>query len=219
MIENYQRRVLSPGEVVDYAAEVMYKYQPVNLQCEPLVGLRVLLKDTNGRVTDPATRLSQIDAYMSVTSNCGGVLRGTGCILREAMPNELQDGIWLITFPCTTSVLATQLTNMMNVLNYMAQNLGIVSTEIVDINVSGRCPMTEEGGRLSSVQITPKYATVLSSPTNSPYKLGHIVRINDMFAMLRTRWDWSKYRVPGKIDYHADDIMVLSQLMTGMFVR
>ncbi len=219
MIETYQRNVLSPNATVDYASEMMQRYRPENLQCEPMIGLRVLLKDLNARVTDPKTRLSQIDAYMGVNANCGGVLRGTGCILRETMPNEMQDGLWLITFPVPTSVLMQILSNMSNVLTFMRENLGIESTEVIEINASGRCPVAEEGNRLGMVQIVPPYNMVLAPPNNSPYKIGHITRINDMFALLRTRWDWSKFRVPGKIDYHVNDIMLLSQLMVNMFVR
>lgn len=221
-IEQYQARVLGPNETVDYATEMMRIYRPENLQYEPMVGLRVLLRDLNARVTDPATRLSQIDAHMAVAPNCGKVLLKSGCILREAMPNDLNgslDGLWLITFPVPTSVLMGQLNNVANVLTYMRQNLGIESQEVIDINVSGRCPVAEEATRMAAVQIVQPYNAVLASPTTSAYKIGHIIRINDMFAMLRTRFDWSRFKQPGRIDYHANDIMLLSQLISGMFVR
>ena len=222
MIESYQARVLGPMETVDYASEMMRRYRPENLQCEPMIGLRILLRDLNARVTDPATRLSQIDAYMAVAPNCGRMLYGSGCILREAMPNDLNgsmDGLWLITFPVPTSILMDQLTKMSNVLTYMRQNLGIESTEVIDINVSGRCPVMEEGARMAAVQIVAPYNQALASPANSPYKIGHIIRINDMFALMRTRFDWSRFKQPGRIDYHVNDIMLLSQLMANMFVR
>ncbi len=221
-IENYQTRVLGPIETVDYATEMMHIYRPENLQSEPMIGLRILLRDLNARVTDPATRLSQIDAYMAIGPNCGKMLFKSGCILREAMPNDLNgsmDGLWLITFPVPTSVLMSQLNNMSNILTYMRQNLGIESTEVIDINVSGRCPVAEEASRIASVQIVSPYDMVLASPGNSPYKIGHIIRINDQFAMLRTRFDWTRFRTPGRVDYHVSDIMLLSQLMSGMFVR
>jgi hypothetical protein len=110
-----------------------------------------------------------------------------------------------------------QLDNLNLVLNRLAQGLGIISMEVIDINVSGRCAIGETEARMSNILIPPEYRNVLAEPTNTPYKIGHLIRINDQFALLRTRWDWSNKRSVNSVNHHYQDLLIIPQLLMGMF--
>ena len=212
MIANYQTQILSPSAIVDYSSELIQSYRAENIQMEPMIGFKILLKDLNAAtMPQPGERFRYIESFLSV-------LRGTGCILRESHQNESPVGFWLITFPVAQSHLPRQLESLIGVMHFLMNQLGIVSTELIEINVSGRCGLTETEARLSMVCIPGQYQSVLCSPTNTPYKLGHIVRINDNFVMLRTRWDWSRVRQQtGKVNDHYNDMLIIPQLLTAMF--
>lgn len=217
MIEQYQTSVLRPDFVVDYASEMMQKYLPEQLAMEPMVGMRVLCTDTQALTMNPVARMEMIDRHIGVGPGQGGILNQTGCILREAAPMEAPNGIWVITCPVPQSQLVRQLDNLNLVLNRLAQGLGIISMEVVDINVSGRCAIGETEARMSNILIPPEYRNVLAEPTNTPYKIGHLIRINDQFALLRTRWDWSNKRSVNSVNHHYQDLLIIPQLLMGMF--
>ena len=217
MIEQYQQQVLRPGDVVDYASEMMQLYRPEQLAVEPMVGFRVLCKDMNAHTASPPARMQTIDSYIGVGQGKGCILSQTGCVLREATPMELQNGLWLLSFPVPQSQLARQIENINTVLNRLAQMLGIISVEVIDINVSGKCAIGETEMRMSNIIIPPEYHKVLAEPTNTPYKFGHLIRINDQFALLRTRWDWSTRRNPNSVNHHYQDMLIIPSLLMGMF--
>lgn len=211
MIENYQTKILEPSEIVDYSSEMIRCYRAENIQAEPMIGFKILLKDLNASVMTQQDRFAQIESTFRV-------LQGTGCILRESHPSESPVGFWLITFPVAQSQIARQLNNLMGVLQFFATQLGIVNTELIEICVSGRCGLAETESRLGMICIPPQYQHALCMPDNTPYKLGHIVRINDNFVMLRTRWDWSSQRMQtGRVNNHHADLMIIPQLLTAMF--
>lgn len=210
MIENYQRQVLGPNDIVDYATEMVQKYRPEQLQVEPMIGFRVLLKDLNAHVAPPAQRLKMIDAELRI-------LVDTGCIIRESLPSEAKDGLWLVTFPVPTSLLMRQIENVTRILVYLQNRLGIISVEVIDINVSGRCPVGETELRMGNLVIPQEYHGILTEPLNTPYKVGHLIRINESFALLRTRWDWSSRRIAGKVNLHRQEMLIIPQLLTAVF--
>lgn len=223
MIENWQTRILGPNEIVDYSSEMIARYQRQPngqdlIQREPMVGLRYLLEDTNAQsFPNYAQRLQQLSSILSVGQNCGKMLLGTDCIIRETELNESRFGFWLCTFPVPLSRVAERLQQVDNLLRKLHVNLGLVSTEVIDINISGRCLPMETEYRLRNVMIMEPYNSILQVPTNSPYKLGRIERISNEFMIMRTRWNWSKYRISGKVDTHTSDIVTISQLLAGMF--
>ena len=209
MIENYQSRILKPNEIVDYSNEIIRNNKPETLQFEPFIGFKIMCKDLNAYTTTQANRFQFLEQNL-------GFLRNSGCIIRETHPAEAPDGFWVVTFPVPQSQLSRQLINITNVIDLMANQFGIVPQDMIEINVSGRCPEAETGFRLGTINIPQNYRRYMIEPTNTPYKMGHIVRINDDFAMLRTMWDW---RVNGASTNgnHMADLIVIPQLLTAMF--
>ena len=208
MIENYQSRILKPDEIVDYSNEIIRGCRPETLQYEPCIGFKIMCKDLNAYTTTPANRFQFLEQNL-------GFLRNSGCIIRETHPTEAPDGFWVITFPVPQSQLSRQLVNMTNVLDIMANHFGIVSQDMIEINVAGRCPVAETEYRLSAINIPQNYRRFMVEPTNTPYKMGHILRINEDFALLRTMWDWRVHG--GNTGSHMSDLLVIPQLLTAMF--
>lgn len=206
LVQQYQSRVLGPTEVVDYSSIVMNSYPADAFHQEPFIGFKVLCTDTNAYSGPPAERLRYIDANL-------GFLRGTGCIMRETSSAK-PDGFWVMTLPCPRSQLTIALNNMMNVLATLEQYFGIIREGIIEICVSGKCSVYETESRLGCLSITPRYLTRLVPPENTPYRLGHVRRINKQFMMLRTRWDMNKSDSPMSI---YEDLTVLSQLLASMY--
>jgi hypothetical protein len=205
LVEQYQRQVLGPTQVVDYSAVVMQAYPPQAMQMEPFVGFKILCKDTNAFTTDPRTRLSQIDSGL-------GFLSGKGCIIRET-DMSMPDGFWVITMPVPRSQVNQQLNNLMNVLTILEQYFGIIRSCMVEINVSGKCNIADTERCLSGLTIPSRYMTELEMPENTPYRIGHITRINDNFMVLRTRW---RFHNPPTTDRY-EDLVVLSQLISSIY--
>jgi hypothetical protein len=209
MIENYQSHILKPTEIVDYSAELMNGVRPETIQMEPMIGFKLLTKDMNaGTAPSQAARFQYLEMNL-------GFLKDTGCIIRETQPIESPDGFWIISFPVPISQLATQLMSITRVMDFIAANFGIVSMDSVEINVSGKCRVGETEWRLANVNIPAQIRQSLIEPSNTPYKLGHIIRINDDFAMLRTMWDWR--RSGTTTAQHMSDLLVIPQLISGMF--
>lgn len=213
MIENYQSHILKPSEIVDYATEIMRGLRPENVAAESLVGFRILCKDLNAMSFG-----TQSERFRMLEMNLG-FLKNTGCIIRETHLAESNDGFWLITFPVPLSQLSTQLTKLMNVMNYMAGQLGIVSRDVVEINISGRCLVSETEARLGRVSIPPVYDQYRIEPTNTPYKMGHLVRINEEYALLRTMWNFSlgSNTQPGGIQNRFQELLIIPQLLNNSF--
>jgi len=211
MIGNYQNRVLSPAEVIDYSAEMINGFMPEHLHQEPMVGFKVLCKDLN------AYSMTQADRFQLIERNIG-FLNQSGCVIREAHLNEAPDGFWVITFPVPQSQLMRQLNSLMNILGFMANQFGIVSTDVCEINVSGRCGMAETEARLANICIPPQYGYALVEPQNTPYKMGHVLRINEEFILLRTMWDFSRNRTnPGKVSNRYTELTIIPQLLMNAF--
>lgn len=202
IVQQVQSRVLSPHEIVDYSTAIMQAYPPTAIQNEPFIGFKVLCRDTNASMVHPAERLKQIDM------NLGLIVKGKGCIIRETTP-EMPDGFWVITMPVPRSQVNQQINNLMSVLQILEQSFGIIRLNIIEINVSGRCYINETEACLTGLMIPPRYATSLIQPENTPYRFGHVVRINDSYMCLRTRWD-IKQNV-------YEDLVVLSQLMSSIY--
>jgi len=207
MIENYQSRILAANEIVDYASEVMVSNRPEVIQFDPMVGFKILMKDLNAFSMPQNQRFQQIEQNL-------GFLSGTGCIIRETNPREAVDGFWVISFPVPLSLINVQITNIMRVLSILKNSFGIVSLDLIEINVSGRCPLNEVEFRFARVAIPPEIRNYMVEPNNTPYKLGHIVRINDNYAMLRTMWDW---RSQTNKQSRSSDLIVIPQLIANMF--
>lgn len=205
-IMQYQTRVLGPSEVVDYSTIVMQSYPPDAIRSEPFVGFKVLCRDTHALSMNPLERLNQIDANL-------GFLNNKGCIIRETAM-AMSDGLWVITMPVPRKHISIQLSNLMDVLAILEQHFGIVRHGLFEINVSGRCSVAETEICLSTLAIPPRYMSALVMPENTPYRLGNIVRINDNYMVLRTRWNLTA-QVPLKSTY--DELVVLSQLISSMY--
>ena len=210
MIENYQSRILKPDEVVDYSNELIRGCRPETLQYEPCIGFKVMCKDLNAY-----TATTQAARFQFLEQNLG-FLRNSGCIIRETHPIEAPDGFWVISFPVPQGHLSRQLVNLTNVLDIMANQFGIVSQDMIEINVSGRCLVAEMEYRMSAINIPQNYRRFMVEPTNTPYKMGHILRINEDFVLLRTMWDWRNQGASGN-GSHMSDLLVIPQLLTAMF--
>lgn len=207
MIENYQSKILKPDEVVDYSNEIIRGLRPETIQMEPMIGFKVMMKDLNAFATTQSQRFQFLEMNLAF-------LRGTGCIIRETQPIEAKDGFWVITFPVPQSQLSNQLMKLTAVMDFMANQFGIVPQDLIEVNVSGRCPIAETEWRLGSVNIPQQIRRFMVEPTNTPYKMGHIIRINEDFALLRTMWDW---RNQANGQSHMSDLLVIPQLLAGMF--
>jgi len=155
--------------------------------------------------TSPADRIRQIDMNL-------GILRGKGCIIRETS-SSMPDGFWIISMPVPRSQVNTAINNLMDVIVSMEQYFGIVRHGLFEINVSGRCNIAETERCLSALTIPMRYMSALIEPTETAIRLGHVIRINDNFMVLRTRWNLQIQN--NMMNY--EDLVVLSQLISTMF--
>lgn len=206
LVSNYQSHVLGPEEVVDYSTIVMQAYNPYVIQREPFVGFKVLCTDTQAYNSNPADRIRYLDANL-------GFLRGKGCIIRETKPNK-PDGYWVITLPVPRSQITIAINNLFDVLTTLEQYFGIVKDGIFDINVSGRCHVTEVENCFAGLYIPPRYMASLVPTNNVLCSIGHIQRINDNYMCLRTKWDLSRSTTPEQI---FEDLTTISQLLSSMY--
>lgn len=184
MIQQYQSHVLSPSEVVAYADVVSAAYPPEAFITEPFVGFRVLVKDMNANTMRPEDRLRLIDSRL-------GLLRGSGCVIRETKRTMMPDGFWVATFPVPRSQIGTQMNMLINVLGQLEQTLGIVIGGLFEVSVSGRLTVPELAAALQNVVLSPRYLSMLVTQ-KSPFVMcpfGHMITINDEFSLIRTRWD------------------------------
>jgi hypothetical protein len=199
MIENYQCKILGPTEIVDYTSAIKQAYPPQAVMSEPFIGFKVLCKDVSGMPAQQ--RFPQIETSL-------GFLRGSGCIIRETSM-KMPDGFWVISFPVPRSQAMEQLQKLMTVLMTFEKYFGIIRQDLIEINVSGRCSMPETETCFRNVTLPQHYMKACVVPNNSPYRLGTITRINQMFMMFRSRW---ALKVSS-----TEDILVIAQLLCGMF--
>ena len=187
MYRQYQQRVLYPNEVVRYDSIVMSAYKREDIQREPFIGLKILLKDNNFfRSRSPEQRLREIDSV------AWRILQGSGCILRESNNSVMGDGIWLITFPSPRSLLETQMRLLIRVLQNLEYSLGLVQTNLIETCISVRCPENEVGGLLQrGVHMSPRYMNCIVRPTEQQfmtYTFGNVTPINRDYSLIRIRW-------------------------------
>lgn len=206
LVRQYQSRVIGPTEIIDHSAVVAQAYPPQAIATEPFIGFKILCRDAATLSTTPAMRLKQLDMSL-------GFLRGKGCFLRETATSML-DGVWVVSFPSPRSTITTVLNNIMDVLAILERHMGIVRQGLYEINVSGRCTPAETEQCLSSLSFPSRYAKALITPSNTPYKYGHIIRINESYMMLRTRWELP---MPVPFTNHYDDLMIISQIIASMY--
>ena len=203
-VETLQSRIVGPFEEVPYSDIVMQAYPPFAIMQEPFIGVKVLVRDMQAHKGTPAARLQYLDQYMP------SLLHGQGVIIRETNGNIMNDGFWVITMPVPRSQLKQQLNNLGNVLSALENNHGIVYQDIIDINVSGRCPLIDTERSMAQISIPKIYQQYLVQADNSPYKLGGIVRINDEYLILKSRW-----KLP-RLDMFENISMIVSCIQ-GMF--
>lgn len=206
LAQQYQTRIISPEEPVDYSGIVMQAYNPYAIQREPFVGFKVLCTDTRAFQANPAERIRYLETNL-------GFLRGKGCIIRETKMDK-PDGFWVITFPVPRSQTSIALNNLFDVLTTLEQYFGIVKDGLFDINVSGKCHVTEVETCFAGLYIPQRYMSNLIPTNNVMCSIGHIQRINDNFMCLRTKWDLSKSMTPQQL---YEDLTVISQLLASMY--
>lgn len=207
-IEAYQSCVLGPHQIIDYSGMVMQAYPPEAVQREPFVGFKIMVKDRAATTQHPRFRLEAIDRLLAQ------ILPGTGCMVREAGPEDCPDktGLWVLTAPVPRSQTTKQLMFLMNVLQHLEQ-FGIVLAGTYEVNVSGRCNAAETENMLGSLYIPQEYTQYIVNPINTPYRLGHITRINDFYMCYRTRWSFGLK----PINEVQKDLIILSQLISAMY--
>jgi hypothetical protein len=181
-ISNLQRRVIGPTEMIDYSNIISSNYPPDAIHSQPFIGFKVLCRDANACMMPPNARLSQIDANL-------GFLHNTGCIIRETVSTVMNDGFWIITMPVPRAYATTQLSKLLDVLTKFDTGFGIHPTGLVEINVSGRCNYASTEACLQRLVIPQPYANMIQVPENTPYRYGHVTRINDEYICFRSRWN------------------------------
>jgi hypothetical protein len=185
MVQNCQTRIVGIHENVDYSSIIMQSYPMTSIQTEPYFGFKVLMKDMNANIAgSPGNRLIQIEQVLGNPQTAFMV--GSGCFLRET-EQSMPDGFWLITFPVPRQHLKTQFNNLINIMNILQREFGIIRLGLWELNVSGRCPNTEAA--LNSLMLPDEYMKeYFVRPTSSAYTYGEVIRINPQFMVLRTRW-------------------------------
>lgn len=185
-----QTRVIRAVDIVNYSGIIRMGYRPETVQMEPFIGIKILCRDSQANTMAPAQRIAQLDQFLGTPNTMNGLtpLSGTGCCIRETKYSIMPDGFWVITLPVPRTQLPIQIGNLMRTLT-MFKQIGIAPTGYVEINVSGRCPINALESCLSSLMIPEPYIQYLDQPSDSPYKIGRVVRINDNFICLRTRWN------------------------------
>lgn len=182
LLSQYQNRVIGPTEIVPYSDIVQQAYPPHAIAMEPFVGVKVLVRDTQASRGTPAQRMQYLDQHMPQ------IIANNGILIRETVNNLMIDGFWIITMPVPKSQLREQLNKLGNVLTVLEKHFGLIYQEIIDINISGRCPLIYTEMALSQVSIPKMFQKYMLSTDNSPYKIGYPIRINDEYVLMKTRW-------------------------------
>lgn len=183
-----QTKVIRANDIVNYSGIVKAGHSAAVIASEPFIGIKILCQDTQANTMAPAQRIAQLDQFLGTPNQMGVTpLSGTGCCLRETKYSIMPDGFWLITLPVPRSVLPIQITNLIKVVQLIKQ-IGINQIGYVEINVSGRCPLTSLEACLQNLIIPDNYMQFSDQSDNSPYRIGKVERINNNFICFRTRW-------------------------------
>lgn len=206
-------KVISPSEIIDYSGLIISQYErrfPGILNSQPMVGFKILMRDLDAFKAPGQDRLRYIDSFLPK------ILTGNGCILRETH-STMPDGLWLITLPVPITQLndtvVNQVGRLSQIMSILERELNIVPSDIVEVNISGRCTVADMESRIASVIIPENIRGMHQQPDNWSCKLGTIIRINEGFALLRTRWNM------GNIDdFHRKETMLLiSNILSTIF--
>lgn len=182
-LEQLQSKILGPVDIVPYSDIVKQAYPWYAFAQEPFVGVKVLTRDFKANTApSPYARMQYLDTYVP------SILNGQGCLMRETNYGVLPDGLWAITMPVPMSQLMQQLNNLGNVLSALERHHGIVYQDVIDINISGRCPLIDTERSMTQIIIPKDYKDRHVESDNSPYKIGGTIRINDEYLLIRSRW-------------------------------
>ena len=184
-----QTRVIRADDIVNYSGIVKAGHRPEIIQAEPFIGIKILCKDSQANTMTPAQRIAQLDRWLGFPNPMTGLtpFAGTGCCLRETKYSIMPDGFWLIALPVPRSVFGVQLQNFVRTIQ-MLKNIGINQIGYVEINVSGRCPLSCVELCLNNLMIPDTFMAMADDSNDSPYKLGKVERINNNFICFRSRW-------------------------------
>ena len=187
VFQQYQTHVLGYSEIVYYDQIILNSKYREAVKREPMVGIKVLMKDTRAyNAPSPVARIQYIN------SGLVQVLNQTGCFLRESKSTIMPDGFWLVAFPVPRSQLGAQINQIKNTMINLGNYLGIVCAGLVEINVSGRATQFEFMDRISRIDIPEKYMRNLVKPDSGSgfisYNFGSIIPINTYYQLIKTRW-------------------------------
>lgn len=208
------KKVISPSEIIDYSGLIIAQYErrfPGILNAQPLVGFKVLLRDLDAFKAPGQERIRYIETYLPK------ILHGQGCILRETNNNVMADGFWLITLPVPITQLndtvVNQVGRLTQVMGILERDFNIVPQDIVEVNVSGRCTVADTDARIANVIIPENIRPMHMQPENWSCRLGTIIRINDGFMLMRTRWNM------GNLDVHQrkENMLLVSNILSTIF--
>ena len=187
LYEQYQNHVLRWDEIVYYDQILMNgKYRDA-IKLEPMIGIKVLLKDTRAySAQSPAHRIQFINSGLMT------VLNGTGCMLRESKSTIMPDGFWLISFPVPRSQLTLQINQIINTIVKLGSYLGFVCMGLLEIYISGRATRFDLMDRLTRIELPQPYRSNLIKPESGngivSYNYMYPIMINNYYSLLRSRW-------------------------------
>lgn len=197
-------RIKGPTEFVPYSDLIKSAYPIYAIQTEPFIGYKVLLKDMDAFKRSPSERMAYIESKLCL-------LNGMGCFLRETNNSLMPDGFWLISMPVPRSQIQEQIQRITNALTILEEQLHMVRSGQMEINVSGKCSNNEIGTRLARVSlIDDYYAQARVVQPNSPYSLGRVVPINDGYILLRSSWAFDRTRM-------YSDMILMSQIISSIY--
>lgn len=204
-LEQLQSKILGPFDTVPYSDIVKQAYPWYAFAQEPFIGIKVLVRDFRAyEAPSPFERLRYLDSQIP------NILSGQGCLMRETNYGILKDGFWIMTMPVPKSQLMQQLNNLGNVLSRLEREHGIVYQDVIDIIISGRCPLIDTERSMNQIIIPKTYKAYHIESDNSPYKIGGTVRINDEYLAIRSRWTLPR------LDLFAN-IQTITSCVQGVF--
>lgn len=185
--------IFSPSEIVDYASMIKSHYEKPNpaIMVTPFVGFKILMTDEDAIKGTGETRMRYLEQHI------GKVLEDTGCFLRETNNQLMPNGFWLVSMPVPVTQLrspnADQIGRIIRAVNDLASVFNICFAGRTEVNVSGRCTVPDTESALSNILISTDDTEYLMRPKHSAYSVGNVIRINDLYMLLRTSWDLSRF--------------------------
>lgn len=183
----YQQQVVANSQIVYYDQILMNGEYRNAIKKEPMIGIKVLLRDMNA-TSAPSPR----DRIQFINTDLFRVLNQTGCFLRESKSTVMNDGFWLVSFPVPRSQLSLQINQIINTMNNFGTFLGFTFTGLIELYISGRATQYELMSRISMINMPEKYQRQLVKPDSGSqfisYNLGCIIPINQFFSLIKTRW-------------------------------